>query len=59
MSPRTSKFVLGAFKAATKEPYGYLWIDLKPDTDERWAYTEYARTSFPTTTVSMLTFQKN
>jgi hypothetical protein len=36
MYPGKSKFVLEAFADATKEPYGYLLIDLKPDTDERY-----------------------
>ena len=31
-----SKFVLEAFEDATKEPYGYLLIDLKPETDEKY-----------------------
>ena len=36
MYPGKSKFVLEAFEDATKEPYGYLLIDLKPETDERY-----------------------
>lgn len=36
MYPEKSKFVLEAFKDATKEPYGYLLIDLKPETDEQY-----------------------
>jgi hypothetical protein len=36
MYPGKSKFVIEAFKDATKNPYGYLLIDLKPDTDERY-----------------------
>ena len=31
-----SKFVLEAFEDATKERYGYLLIDLKPETDEKY-----------------------
>jgi hypothetical protein len=34
--PGKSKFVVEAFKDATKNPYGYLLIDLKPKTDERY-----------------------
>ena len=36
MYPRKSKFVVEAYEDATKEPYGYLLIDLKPDTDEKY-----------------------
>lgn len=36
MYPGKSKFVVEAFKDATKEPYGYLLIDLRPETDERY-----------------------
>jgi hypothetical protein len=36
MYPGKSKFVIEAFKDATKNPYGYLLIDLKPETDERY-----------------------
>jgi hypothetical protein len=36
MYPGKSKFVLEAFEDATKEPYGYLLIDLKPETDEKY-----------------------
>jgi hypothetical protein len=36
MYPGKSKFVVEAFKDATKNPYGYLLIDLKPETDERY-----------------------
>ena len=35
MYPNSSKFAVEAFKDATDEPYGYLLIDLKPDTNER------------------------
>jgi hypothetical protein len=34
MYPGKSKFVLEAFDDATKKPYGYLFVDLKPDTDD-------------------------
>jgi hypothetical protein len=34
--PGKSHFVVEAFKDATKEPYGYLLIDLRPDTDDRY-----------------------
>jgi hypothetical protein len=36
MYPGKSKFVVEALKDATKNPYGYLLIDLKPETDERY-----------------------
>jgi hypothetical protein len=36
MYPKKSKFVLEAFEDATKQPYGYLFVDLKPETDERY-----------------------
>jgi hypothetical protein len=36
MYPGKSNFVLEAFRDATKVPYGYLMIDLKPETDERY-----------------------
>jgi hypothetical protein len=36
MYPGRSKFMVEAFKDATKNPYGYLLIDLKPETDERY-----------------------
>jgi hypothetical protein len=32
--PGRSKFVVEAYKDATKNPYGYLLIDLRPETDE-------------------------
>jgi hypothetical protein len=35
MYPSGSKFAVEAFKDATEKPYGYLLVDLKPDTDER------------------------
>jgi hypothetical protein len=31
-----SKFVVEAYEDATKEPYGYLLIDLKPETDDSY-----------------------
>lgn len=34
MYPRKSQFVIEAFQDATKHPYGYLFIDLKPKTHE-------------------------
>jgi hypothetical protein len=47
MYPGKSKLVVEAFKNATKNPYGYLLIDLKPETDKRYRIrTKY----FPTTT---------
>ena len=36
MYPGKSKFVVEAYKDATKEPYGYLLIDLIPETDENY-----------------------
>jgi hypothetical protein len=36
MYPGKSKLVVEASKDATKNPYGYLLIDLKPETDERF-----------------------
>ena len=36
MYPGNSKFVVEAFRDATKEPYGYLLIDLKPETGENY-----------------------
>ena len=35
MYPNGSKFAVEAFKDATEQPYGYLLVDLKPDTEER------------------------
>ena len=36
MYPSGSKFAVEAFKDATEKPYGYLFVDLKPDTDEQY-----------------------
>jgi hypothetical protein len=36
MYPDKSKFVVEAFEDATKEPYGYLLIALKPETDDSY-----------------------
>jgi hypothetical protein len=36
MYPGKSKFVVEAYEHATKEPYGYLLIDLKPETDDSY-----------------------
>ena len=36
MFPNASKFLVDAFKDATQKPYGYLLIDLKPSTDEKY-----------------------
>jgi hypothetical protein len=36
MYPGRSKFVVEAYKDATKNPYGYLLIDLRPETDESY-----------------------
>jgi len=35
MYPSGSKFAIEAFKDATDAPFGYLLIDMKPDTDEK------------------------
>ncbi|KAJ8048845.1 hypothetical protein HOLleu_01319 [Holothuria leucospilota] len=35
MYPGSIRFMQEAYRNATIEPYGYLFIDLKPDTDER------------------------
>ncbi|GFX98715.1 uncharacterized protein TNCV_2567281 [Trichonephila clavipes] len=35
MYPSQSKFLLESYDDATKVPYGYLFIDLKPETNER------------------------
>ena len=35
MYPEGSTFAIEAFKDATSAPYGYLLVDMKPDTDER------------------------
>ena len=35
MYPGKGKFLVEAFRDATAKPYGYLFIDLKPETDER------------------------
>ena len=35
MFPGKSNFMLEAFKDATMVPFGYLLVDLRPDTDER------------------------
>jgi hypothetical protein len=36
MYPNKSKLVSEVFEDATKQPYGYLFVDLKPETDERY-----------------------
>lgn len=36
MYPGQSKFLVEAFKDATEKPFGYLLLDLKPDTDEKY-----------------------
>jgi hypothetical protein len=36
MYPGKSNFVVEAFRDATREPYGYLLIDLKPETEEQY-----------------------
>ena len=34
MYPSRSKYMMEAYRDATSPPYGYLFIDLKPDTPE-------------------------
>lgn len=34
--PSSAKFLLDAYKDATSRPFGYLLVDLKPDTDDRY-----------------------
>ena len=36
MYPDGWKFAVEAFKDATEKPYGYLLVDMKPDTDEQY-----------------------
>ena len=36
MFPANSKFLVDAFEDATSEPYGYLLVDLRPDTPEEY-----------------------
>ena len=36
MYPGRSKFLVEAFKDATDRPYGYMLIDLKADTEEKY-----------------------
>jgi hypothetical protein len=36
MYPSGAQFAVEAFKDATSVPFGYLLVDLKPDTDERY-----------------------
>jgi hypothetical protein len=36
MYPNGSKSATEAFTDATEKPYGYLLVDLKPDTDEKY-----------------------
>ena len=36
MYPEGSTFAIEAFKDATELPYGYLLVDLKPDTEEQY-----------------------
>ena len=35
MYPNASKFAIEAYRDATERPFGYLFVDLKPDQDER------------------------
>jgi hypothetical protein len=35
MYPGSTKYMLEAYQDATSKPFGYLLIDLKPQTDER------------------------
>jgi hypothetical protein len=50
--PGRSKFVVEAYKDATKNPYGYLLIDLRLETDKSY------RNTSATTTDSTFTFQQ-
>jgi hypothetical protein len=36
MYPGKSKFLVEAYKNATEKPFGYLMLDLKPDTEEKY-----------------------
>jgi hypothetical protein len=36
MYPQHANFAIEAYKDATDKPYGYLLVDLKPDTDEQY-----------------------
>jgi len=36
MYPGQAKFLIEAFRDATREPYTYMLVDLKPDTDEKF-----------------------
>jgi len=36
MYPGQAKFLIEAFRDATQEPYTYMLVDLKPDTDEKF-----------------------
>jgi hypothetical protein len=36
MFPSNSKFIVEAFDDATSEPYGYLVVDLRPETPEEY-----------------------
>lgn len=36
MYPQKSNFLVDAFKDATSKPYGYLFLDLKPETEEQY-----------------------
>ena len=36
MYPGKSKFLIEAFKDATGEPFSYMLLDLKPDTEEKF-----------------------
>lgn len=38
--PLNSKYLPDAFSQATRKPYGYLFIDLKPDTDPKFRLRE-------------------
>ena len=36
MYPGNGKFMMEAFKDSTSKPYGYLLVDMRPETDERY-----------------------
>lgn len=52
MYPDMSKFLGKAFRDAAEKPYGYLFIDLNPDTDNK---CRVKTNVFPTTIDSMRT----
>lgn len=47
MMPGNTKFLQWAYREATKEPFSYLFIDLRSDTDERVRYQSDILSDFP------------